>query len=132
MPTCFVNIVFGTWVGWTLLSYYAMFHFAKQPFGLLCIYKADVIPFHPISCDFMRFRAVSQARQGERGAFQHQMDYWTCMAGARTALSSLRFLGAALPLLLWHCGEFEGFSWFGGEDEKCLGAEFGLKSIEHH
>eukprot|EP00438_Fugacium_kawagutii_P016296 Skav208499 [mRNA] locus=scaffold1658:36124:39425:- [translate_table: standard] len=47
-------------------------------------------------------------RQGERGAFLHQLDYWTCMAGA------------ALPLLLWHAGEFEGFSWFGGEDEKLV------------
>ena len=28
--------------------------------------------------------------------------------------------GAACPLLLWHAGEFEGFSWFGGEDEKQL------------
>lgn len=87
LPTCFINIVFGTWLGWTLLSYYAMFHFAKQPFGLLCLYKA---------------------RQGERGALLHQLDYWTCMAGA------------ALPLLLWHAGDFEGFSWFGGEDQKLV------------
>eukprot|EP00913_Durusdinium_trenchii_P021968 g20641.t1 len=87
LPCCFINIVFGTWVGWTLLSYYAMFHFAKQPFGLLCLYKA---------------------RQGERDPFLHQLDYWTCMAGA------------GLPLLLWHAGEFEGFSWFGGEDEKLV------------
>eukprot|EP00435_Cladocopium_sp_Y103_P032947 s874_g8.t1 len=87
LPTCFINIVFGTWLGWTLLSYYAMFHFAKQPFGLLCLYKA---------------------RQGERGALLHQLDYWTCMAGA------------GLPLLLWHAGDFEGFSWFGGEDQKLV------------
>ena len=36
-------------------------------------------------------------------------------------LTSLKSLaGAACPLLLWHAGEFEGFSWFGGEDEKQL------------
>ncbi|CAJ1419705.1 unnamed protein product [Effrenium voratum] len=87
LPTLFVNIVFGTWLGWSLLSYYAMFHFAKQPFGLLCIYKA---------------------RQGERDPKEHQLDYWTCLAGA------------GLPLLQWHAGDFPDFAWFGGEDEKKL------------
>ena len=46
----------------------------------------------------------------------------------RVTVSSSKFVmltlksltGAACPLLLWHAGEFEGFSWFGGEDEKQL------------
>mmetsp|Transcript_38904 Transcript_38904/g.120148 ORF Transcript_38904/g.120148 Transcript_38904/m.120148 type:complete len:386 (+) Transcript_38904:70-1227(+) len=85
VPTLAVNLVFGTWLGWSLLAYYAMFHFAKQPFGLLCLYKA---------------------RNGERGAADHQWDYWTCMAGA------------GLPILLWHAGEFGDFLWFKAEDKK--------------
>ncbi|CAJ1353133.1 unnamed protein product, partial [Effrenium voratum] len=46
------------------------------------------------------------ARQGERDPKEHQLDYWTCLAGA------------GLPLLQWHAGDFPDFAWFGGEDEK--------------
>lgn len=56
-----VNVCLGTQVGWTLLAYYAMFHFAKQPYGVLCLYKV---------------------RMGERDADDHIWDYWTCMCGA--------------------------------------------------
>lgn len=59
--TLMINLIVGLKWGWTLLAYYAMFHFAKQPFGILCLYKA---------------------RFGERGASNHKWDYWTCMAGA--------------------------------------------------
>lgn len=55
------NYFVGTWFGASLLAYYAMFHFAKQPFGIICLYKA---------------------RCGERGAKSHSWDYWTCMSGA--------------------------------------------------
>lgn len=61
LVTLFVNLFVGTWLGWSLLAYYAMFHFAKQPFGLICIYKA---------------------RYNERNSFDHSLDYWTCMAAA--------------------------------------------------
>merc|ERR1711933_173029 len=56
-----VNLCCGTDVGWSLVAYYAWFHFAKQPFGLVCLYKL---------------------RYGERNPRDHQWDYWTCMAGA--------------------------------------------------
>lgn len=59
--TLLLNLLVGTKWGWTCLAYFAMYHFAKQPFGILCLYKA---------------------RFGERGKENHQWDYWTCMAGA--------------------------------------------------
>lgn len=67
--TLCINLFLGMKWGWTLLAYFAMYHFAKQPFGILCLYKA---------------------RFGERGARNHQWDYYTCM------------LGAAIPMLLIH------------------------------
>ena len=74
---------------------------AKQPFGLLCIYKAlfgwGMRTWYSLTISQERGLAIlgSQARQGERGAFQHQLDYWTCMAGRDGSL--------------WSFGVYEGF-----------------------
>jgi len=79
-----VNVLLGTTWAWSLLAYFAMWHFAKQPFGFLCLYKA---------------------RFGERGAADHQWDYWVCIAGA------------ALPILIEHTKTTDSLEWFYGEDE---------------
>jgi len=78
--TMLVIFAGGEELGWSLLAYYAMYHFAKQPFGILCLYKA---------------------RKGERGAVDHRIDYWTCMAGA------------LIPVLIQHTDENAYFlHWF--------------------
>lgn len=56
-----VNTCVGTWLGWSLLTYVAMFHFARQPYWIICLYKA---------------------RRGEKDIIGQHFDYWACLAGA--------------------------------------------------
>jgi hypothetical protein len=49
-----------TWF-WTALAYFAIYHFAKQQYGFIAIYKA---------------------KAGERSLFDYRLDKWTLWAGA--------------------------------------------------
>lgn len=59
--TFLIIVIGGEELAWTLLAYFAIFHFMKQPFGILCLFKA---------------------RMGDFDPSQHRIDYWTCMTGA--------------------------------------------------
>mmetsp|Transcript_27964 Transcript_27964/g.80618 ORF Transcript_27964/g.80618 Transcript_27964/m.80618 type:complete len:387 (+) Transcript_27964:53-1213(+) len=106
VPTLFVNMVFGTWLGWSLLAYFAMFHFAKQPFGLLCLYKA---------------------RYGERGASDFRWDYWTCIAAA--GLPILLWHAGEFPEFLWFKADDEKLFSLPGFARRPLWALYGLVPI---
>lgn len=86
LASLLIITLFGEAMVWTLLAYFAMYHFAKQAFGILCLYKA---------------------RKGERGSLDHQLDYWTCMVGAAVPVA-LDHVGKKFgdPMKWFDNGEF--------------------------
>ena len=125
--------VFGTWLGWSLLSYYAMFHFAaKKHYRYSChLHISRKNTWHELLCvrPSSRLDCCASTRLGKMSVARLTTT-WTSglawQAGEQSASvvfsncfkSTFKSAGAACPILLWHAGEFEGFAWFGAEDQQ--------------